>query len=437
MTEIITECEYELLDEEEICNHFKDILRLNESYASNISFNGDRNIDEIAEIMASDYYGKNFRIKFGLAAMNGEFLKKWQNSFKKENLDLKSKIDRVKVFYLSKIDEILDEYSSEILCNIENTKIFWENKIKIIQVKDRLINAINSISTFQELKEFQSRFDKKVIDEMKKFRGQIIYNYEKSNENAELIANEIINKENAKINQERRKQMKRKNKKLNKKNKLNSLSHIITSLFIKINYNKKKQRFYLRKIKRFIQSFLIRKEFNEKNKPKFIILKSSRKIIYNFLIRSIYIIKKMIKYKIKNNASHKIISIFIRDKYNKKLLKDKYMKLQSNASHKITSIFVKNKYYNSLLKDEINASHIITSMFIKNKYNKKKIRYKIIKKKFNIGDAVSSTLSNSKIQRHWGNVIEVKGDKLKVQSAKSTSFITSDICNWTHYIDVR
>merc|ERR1712146_299370 len=102
---------------------------------------------------------------------------------------------------------ILDEYSSEILSNIENTKIFWENKIKIIRVKERLINAINSISTFQELKEFQSRFDKKVIDEMKKFRRQIIYNYEKSDENAELIANEIINKENTKINQERRKQM--------------------------------------------------------------------------------------------------------------------------------------------------------------------------------------------------------------------------------------
>ena len=99
-------------------------------------------------------------------------------------------------------------------------------------------------------------------------------------------------------------------------------------------------------------------------------------------------------------------------------------------------------YYKKLLNYKIikyqnNASHIITSIFIKNKYNKKKIRDKIIKKKFNIGDAVSSTLSNSKIQKHWGNVIEVKGDKLKVQSAKSTSFITSDICNWTHYIDVR
>ena len=143
----------------------------------------------------------------------------------------------------------------------------------------------------------------------------------------------------------------------------------------------------------------------------------------------------MIKYKIKNKASHKITSIFIRDKYNKKLLKDKYMKLRSNASHKIISIFIKNKYLNNLLKCLNNASHIITSLFIKNKYNRKKIRDKIIKKKFNIGDAVSSTLSNSKIQKHWGYVIEVLGDKLKVQSAISS--ITSHRSNWTHYIDVR
>ena len=432
---------FQLLNEDEIYSLFENFLNNKESYLRELHFNGKRPKHEIIYIISSDYYKKNFKKDYGLTAVNVDLVKKWQSSFKKRNLQLKPEIEKTKDYYSSRIMQLLDEYPSSISNKLKDARTYWQNRIKVIRIKDRLIDAMNTISTNEELEEFKTDFNEKINNEMDLFRSQIKYNYENSSKDADFYANEMIKNENAKKKKEENKQMRSKRKKANKRNKLNYSSHKITSLFVKFNYFKKKQRYKINIIKKFIKSFLIRKEYNEKNKPKFKILKNSRKIIFYFFTKSIYILKKMIKYKKTNIALHKITSIICKYKYRKNLLKVRNLKYQNDGAQKIKSIFLKNMYYKKLLKYKIikyqnNASHIITSLFIKNKYNKKKIRDKIIKKKFNIGDAVSSTLSNSKIQKHWGNVIEVKGDKLKVQSAKSTSFITSDISNWTHYINV-